>query len=189
MFLLGIAAGISKSYRHLRFSATSTWSGMPGNFLMAEPIRFDARWYTGTRDNFMPQLEIAYAYTHLKVKDDDLEFDKSEWNVAGKIGFEGPFERLSYGYSPSCGGYHTVDLFMVVDYDPEHKVGTNYQFLLGDDYWLLRISLLTDTFTRYLPDSPHQGISTRPIYHRVLGTVAAIPILLISMIICPGCIG
>lgn len=188
-FLMGIAAGVVGDYSHLRFCASTNWTGLGKNFSFSEPARFDVRFYTGTRDNFMPQFEAAATYSRLLVKKNDITFKKSESGFGGALAFEGPFERFSYGYNTACGGYHTLELFFATNYLSNSKQGTRYQFVIGDDIWLFRISYLVDPFTPAVPTVPERGMNSRPLYHTILATTAAVPLLLLVTIICPGCIG
>jgi len=188
-FLLGIAGGIVADYSRLRFCASTNWTGLGKNFTFSEPARFDVRFYSGTRDNFMPQIEASTTYSRLRVKRDDYKFEKSESGFGGALAFEGPFERFSYGYNTACGGYHTLELFFATTYLPDSKQGTKYQFVIGDDIWLFRISYLVDPFTPAFPAVAGRGINSRPLYHKVLAMTAAIPLLLPLLILCPGCIG
>jgi len=185
-FLFSYAGGVIFEGTGFRFSVSSMWNGFGKHASFSEPLRIEPRLYTGDRMSAMPQLFAAGVYSRLRLKDGESEFRESEWGVSGGLAIETKFERFSYSYTSNNGGYHTLEAFFNV-FEDGKKTGTKYAVCLGDDLWMVRISFLTESFTKSPGYRASLNNKERPLWHTMLAIGGFLPQYILLRLLCPGC--
>lgn len=180
---LGYGAALEMGINRWRFIASTSWSGLGKNFTFSEPFRLGMRFYSGTRDNFLPQFYGALKLSKLKFKRDDSEYRKVRWGGEFGVAVEGPFERLGYHYSTALGGYHTIELFLSMVSGKPFRAGTRFQFLRSDDISEVRVSFHIEGWhwefdEGYVNMTRHNN---RPFPHKVLATMCFGPAYLVYL--------
>ncbi len=168
-----------------RFELSTSWSGLGKNFTFSEPFRTEYRYYTGTRNNFLPQLFIAGKLTKIKLKenlnDKEFSFNDKKWGAEAGIAFEGPFERIGYSYSTAFGGYHTFELLIADQSSGNSKLGTRYTFIKKDNLWTIGISVHLENWNESMLEGEYsiKREYNRPFLQKIIsyGGAIALPTL------------
>ncbi len=177
---VGLGIGLERGKGPFRFESSTSWSGLGHNFTFSEPFRLGARFYTGTRSNFLPQFYGAVKLSKLMLKRDDARLRDLDWGGEFGMATEGPFERLGYHYSTALGGYHTIELFLSRGSGQPFRGGTRYQLRMAEGVWEIRVSLnFEGWYTLESPDMVRHN--NRPLPHKILATLGAGPLLIFAL--------
>ena len=179
-----LAAGYMYSRVNLSLSTiVATSLGDPAAFVYNDYLSVNARYYTGERNSLWPHLVGAVKWSRVKSADNDSEFIKKNFGAEIGAGFELPFERLSYSYTTSAGGYHRVDLFLSAHSTPNSKLGTMYSVYHGEYLRMVQIRLVLEG--NFWGEEYPTGLTFpnhRPLPHKILAVLPAAPLYLAGVV-------
>ena len=170
---LGYSAGGEYVYPHAGLAIETSWSGIGKNFSFSDPLRVSARVYALPRNSYGPFLEVAGKLSKLKVKEGDRESRKVDWGGEVGGGFSTPFDRCSYSYSSTVGGFHTIELQLgSMSTGLAGRAGTLYRYRWAEGIRTFEISAYLEGFDP--DDIPRRHHRPWPL--RLLSDLAWLPL-------------
>lgn len=183
-----IEANLGFSIHHLLFEASYRLT-LGSRFRVREGVPISLRYYLGNGTDFLPSVSIGPKYSVLYAKKDDIEFVLDRWGVESGIAIEGPFERLSYSYCTSLGGYHKAGIFLAFTQAEQLTAGTRYEYYKFENTEMFRVMFAVEGISdnedlglRHVP-TDLERVNNRPWWHKGLAYAGVAPFMGIAAVL------